>query len=115
MKTKTGHKIREDQNDLFSERMLNKLANFCTAHSLMKSDEELRNSFDNFLIPVHTTGDNAEEERLQIDYKGFEELLPVLYELGEVLNAEMEPHRATELPETDFGNHLYASLKRHPE
>ncbi len=115
MKTKTGHKIREDQNDLFSERMLNKLANFCTAHSLMKSDEELRNSFDNFFVPVHTTGDNAEKERLQTDYKAFEELLPVLYELVEEPTPEGGPHRAPELSKADFGNHLYASLKRHPE
>ena len=115
MKTKTGHKIREDQNDLFSERMLDKLANCCTAHSRMKSDEELRNSFDNFLIPVHTTGDNAEKEWLQTDYKSFEELLPVLYELAEELTPEGGPHKAAELPKADFGNHLYASLKRHPE
>ena len=97
------------------ETAIGKLHAFCSAHSLFKTDEELRNSFDHFLVRSYPSSVVADKERLQTDYRAFEELLPVLDELAEVIIAEIDQHKAKEIPEADFGNHLYASLKRHPE
>ena len=97
------------------EAAIRKLHAFCSARSLLKTNEELRNSFDHFLVRTHPSSVNADRERLQKDYKALEELLPVLDELAKELIAERDQHKGKEIPEADFGNHLYASLKRHPE
>lgn len=94
---------------------IDRLHAFCSAYSLFKTDEELRNSFDHFLVRTHPGTVHADKERLQKDYKALEELLPILDELAEELIAERDQLEPKEIPEADFGNHLYASLKRHPE
>lgn len=107
--------MSSNPNQFKLQAVIDKLHAFCSAHSLLKTDEELRNSFDHFLVRTHPGTVSADNERLQKDYKALEKLLPVLDELAEELIAERDQDKAREIPEADFGNHQYASLKRHPE
>lgn len=92
-----------------------KLHAFCSAHSLLKSHEELCGSFESFFVGNHASISNAEKKRLLSDFEAIEEILPVLYELGKQLVAESGQHEVGEVSQSDFSNRLYASLKRHPE
>lgn len=58
-----------------------KFVAFCELH---KSDEELANSFESFLVDENKLDDDAKEENLK-SYKALEELVPVLYELASEL------------------------------
>lgn len=61
-----------------------KFVDFCEAHSLHKTDEELANSFNSFLVYEDTLDDAAKEENLK-SLKALEELMPVLYDLAHEL------------------------------
>ncbi len=110
MKNEAGHVIREELN----KSALYKLANFCSVHSLLKRDEELRDSFENFLAGNHKCLENTVREDPVPDFEAIVEILPVLYELGDQLIAGGH-HEVNEISQADSSNRLYASLKRHPE
>lgn len=95
--------------------VLCKFPAFCSAHSLLKSDEELCGSFESFFVGNHASISNAEKKQHLSDFEAIEEILPVLYELGKQLVAEGGQDETGEVSQSDSSNHLYASLKRHPE
>lgn len=94
---------------------LSKLFAFCSAHSIQESDEELCNSFDSFFANDNTSLSEAEKERILKEYKALDEVLSVLPDLASELKAESFEGGCKEIPQTDCGNRLFASLKRHPE
>ncbi len=99
----------------FAATAIGKLDAFCSAHSFFNSDEELRDSFDSFLVGDHAMLENAAREKHHSDFKAIEEILPVLYELGDQLVAGKSQCVIAVSEQTDPSNRLYASLKRHPE
>lgn len=115
MKNKTAHKIREDLRANSPETVLDKLANICSAHSPLKSDEELRNSFESFFYGNHECMASAESGQFLNQFEFFKEVLPVLGELGEHLGVERDQSDVKEISQTDSSNRLFASVKRNPE
>ncbi len=77
--------MSEVKNQSKLDTAIGKVDAFCSRHSLIKSDEELRNSFDSFLVGKHTLLDNAARERDANDSDALEEILPVLYELADLI------------------------------
>lgn len=94
-------------NQLKLDATISKLHAFCSTHSLFKSDEKLRDSFENFFVSNYPFLENEAREKHLYDFETIKEILAVLYELSRNIQGEFE--------QTDASNHLYASLKRHPE
>ena len=81
------------------EAAIAKLHASCSAHSPLKSDEELAATFESFVVSNFEQLGNAEKENLLNNFKSIEEGLSVLYELEACVIAD--------------GDHFFASLK-HP-
>lgn len=77
--------MSEEKNQSTLDTAIGKVDAFCSCHSLFKSDEELRNSFDSFLVAEHTLLDDAARERHANDSDALEEIVPVLYELADLI------------------------------
>lgn len=115
MKNNTGRIPTELAPGGLPASLLNKLANFCSAHSLLKSDEELAVTFDSFVVNNFESQGNGEMANLPDNVEALKEALSILSELGTLHVAESCQEEAEEIPQADSGNRLFASLKRHPE
>lgn len=91
-----------------------KLAAFCSTYLLLKSDEELCHSFESFVSNYSFLENDAREEHVR-GFQAIKAILPVLHELGDQICAERIPNARSASQQPDSSNHLYASLKRHPE
>ncbi len=97
------------------EAAIGKLGAFSSTRSRLKSDEELRSSFDSFLTGDQARSATAEELKPGNYFTILEEIIGVLHELEGQLMAEVGKSHPEETSQVDSSNRLYASLKRHPE
>lgn len=114
MQNKNGHTTT---TSLFKERIQNavdKLYIYCS-YSSFKTDEENSNSFERFLIPIIPASSHTDLLSPSEYFTIVEEIIEVLNELEQELNALDHKNQVGNGSHTDSTNRLYASLKRHPE
>lgn len=114
MQNKNGH---PNTTSLFKERIQNavdKLYIYCS-YSSFKNDEDNSSSFERFLIPIMPSSGKTDILSPTEYFAIVEEIIEVLNELEQELNALDLKNQVGNGSHTDSSNRLYASLKRHPE
>lgn len=115
MANKTGHVKKSTSNVEGNKPAIDKLADFCNSHSLLKSHCQLCIVFEPSFVDNHSSMATAIQRQIPVGLSSIKELLPTLFELYTQLVVEAIENKTNQVSQTDSSNRLYASLKRHPE